>query len=58
VAILEDIALSVEKGDEASVGELTQKAVSEGIAPAEISLVKNSRTTKCSFRKCSYPRGR
>jgi 5-methyltetrahydrofolate--homocysteine methyltransferase len=36
VAILEDIALSVEKGDEASVGELTQKAVSEGIAPAEI----------------------
>jgi len=36
VAILEDIALSVGKGDEASVGELTQKAVSEGIAPAEI----------------------
>jgi len=36
VAILEDIALSVEKGDEASVGELTQKAVTEGIAPAEI----------------------
>ncbi|MFC2165973.1 corrinoid protein [Acidobacteriota bacterium] len=36
MAILEDIALSVEKGDEASVGELTQKAVSEGIAPTEI----------------------
>lgn len=36
MAILEDIALGVEKGDEASVGELTQKAVSEGIAPADI----------------------
>ncbi len=36
MAILEDIGLSVESGDEASVGELTQKAVSEGIAPAEI----------------------
>jgi len=36
VAILEDIALGVEKGDEASVGDLTQKAVSEGIAATEI----------------------
>jgi 5-methyltetrahydrofolate--homocysteine methyltransferase len=36
VAILEDIALGVERGDEASVGELTQKAVSEGIAATEI----------------------
>ena len=36
MAILEDIALSVENGDEASVGELTQKAVSEGIAAPEI----------------------
>jgi 5-methyltetrahydrofolate--homocysteine methyltransferase len=36
VAILEDIALSVEKGDEASVGELTQKAVSEGISASDI----------------------
>jgi 5-methyltetrahydrofolate--homocysteine methyltransferase len=36
VAILEDIALGVEKGDEASVGELTQKAVSEGISASDI----------------------
>lgn len=36
MAILEDIALGVEKGDEASVGDLTQKAVSEGIAATEI----------------------
>ena len=36
MAILEEIALGVEKGDEAVVGDLTQKAVSEGIAPAEI----------------------
>lgn len=36
MAILEDIALAVEKGDEVSVGELTQKAVSEGIAATEI----------------------
>jgi len=36
VAILEDIVLAIEKGDKASVGELTQKAVSEGIVATEI----------------------
>jgi 5-methyltetrahydrofolate--homocysteine methyltransferase len=36
VTILEDIALRVERGDETSVGELTQKALSEGISPGEI----------------------
>jgi len=36
VTILEDIGLSVERGDETSVGELTQKALSEGISPGEI----------------------
>jgi len=36
VAIFEDIALGVEKGDDALVGELTQKAVSEGIAATKI----------------------
>lgn len=36
MAILEDIVLAIEKGDKASVGELTQKAVSEGIVATEI----------------------
>jgi len=36
VAILEDIVLRVERGDETSVGELTQKALSEGISAGEI----------------------
>lgn len=36
MTILEDIALRVERGDETSVGELTQKALSEGISPGEI----------------------
>ncbi|MBN1223945.1 MAG: corrinoid protein [Candidatus Aminicenantes bacterium] len=36
MAILEDIAISVEKGDETSVGELTQKAITEGIEATEI----------------------
>ncbi|HDZ26640.1 hypothetical protein LCGC14_0885780 [marine sediment metagenome] len=36
MTILEDIGLSVERGDETSVGELTQKALSEGISPGEI----------------------
>ncbi len=36
MTILEDIALRVESGDETSVGELTQKALSEGISPGEI----------------------
>lgn len=36
MAILEDIAHGVEKGDEASVGELTEKAIAEGIAAADI----------------------
>jgi 5-methyltetrahydrofolate--homocysteine methyltransferase len=36
VAILEDIAARVESGDEASVGELTQKAVTEGISASDI----------------------
>ncbi len=36
MTILEDIALRVERGDETSVGELTQKALSEGISAGEI----------------------
>ncbi len=36
MTILEDIALRVESGDETSVGELTQKALSEGISAGEI----------------------
>ena len=36
MAILEDIVLRVERGDETSVGELTQKALSEGISAGEI----------------------
>jgi 5-methyltetrahydrofolate--homocysteine methyltransferase len=36
VAILEDIASAVEKGDEAVVGNLTQKAIAEGTDAAEI----------------------
>jgi 5-methyltetrahydrofolate--homocysteine methyltransferase len=36
VAILEDIANGVEKGDEASVGELTEKAIAEGILISDI----------------------
>jgi 5-methyltetrahydrofolate--homocysteine methyltransferase len=36
VAILEDIGLGVENGDQALVGDLTQKAVSEGIAAVDI----------------------
>ena len=36
MAILEGIALGIEKGDAALVGELTQKAVAEGIAAVEI----------------------
>ncbi len=36
MTILENIALRVEKGDETSVGELTQKALSEGISAETI----------------------
>jgi 5-methyltetrahydrofolate--homocysteine methyltransferase len=36
MAILEDIARGVENGDVALVGELTQKAISEGVAATEI----------------------
>ncbi len=36
MTILEEIALRVERGDETSVGELTQKALSEGISAGEI----------------------
>jgi len=36
VAILEDIAIGVEKGDEVVVGDLTQKAIAEGIAAVDI----------------------
>ena len=36
MAILEDIAIGVEKGDEAVVGDLTQKAIKKGIAAADI----------------------
>jgi len=36
VAILEDIANGVERGDDASVDELTQKAITDGIGAKEI----------------------